>query len=324
MIIPPRRRLACIGLCLLLPSAASSVNPLTAKEKERSAAAAPPAPMSQLWSEPDDIASRDLYFGPGGGGRVPSPGVEYRFKSLDKTGHSKGYEVVDPNGIQWKVKIGDEAQPEIVVSRILWAIGYHQPVLYYVSKWRLAGGPTTSPGPGRFRLESDHDTSGPWPWTENPFAGTPPLHGLLVADTLLNNWDLTDSNNRVYQVKEAGGGTSTWYVDQDVGCALGRTSWLLGSRNDVEGFESQSFIDGTKKGRVNFDYHARHGRLLKDVTPEDVVWTCRLLARLTDRQLDDAFRAAGYPDAVSRRYISKIKQKIQEGLDLEAKSGTER
>jgi hypothetical protein len=52
------------------------------------------------------------------------------------------------------------------------------------------------------------------------------------------------------------------------------------------------------------------------LTVDDVLWTCRLIARISDRQWRDAFRAAGYEDAEQRRYISKLKSKIGEGLAL--------
>ena len=48
--------------------------------------------------------------------------------------------------------------------------------------------------------------------------------------------------------------------------------------------------------------------------PADVRWTAELLSRLTDAQLDDAFRAADYSPDVRARYVKKIKAKIAEGL----------
>jgi hypothetical protein len=38
------------------------------------------------------------------------------------------------------------------------------------------------------------------------------------------------------------------------------------------------------------------------------------MARLSDEQWDDAFRAAGYDDAQRTRYIAKIKTKVAQGL----------
>jgi hypothetical protein len=64
-------------------------------------------------------------------------------------------------------------------------------------------------------------------------------------------------------------------------------------------------------------YRGIHGNLLDTLTADDIVWTCGLLARLSDRQWRDAFRAGGYDDAVRERYIAKLKSKIGEGLALQ-------
>jgi hypothetical protein len=107
----------------------------------RSAASAPltRAELSELWQEPDDLASRDLFHGPGGPAGVPLPDSVWRFKSEDLTGFSRGYDVTGPDGVEWDVKVGPETQTEIVASRIVWAVGYHQPPTYFVTRWRLAG-----------------------------------------------------------------------------------------------------------------------------------------------------------------------------------------
>lgn len=269
--------------------------------------------LAPLWVEPKDLESRDLLHGPGGKDGAPQPDAVYRFVKLDDTGHSKGYHVVGPDGRKWKVKVGDEAQSEIAVSRILWAIGYHQPSLYYLAAWKIAGGPEAHPGPGRFRLDSDHDTEGDWAFDDNPFVGTRELTGLVLANILLNNWDLAPSNNRIYRVGKGASQHVTWYVAQDVGGSLGKSKLPLGTRNRIDDFETQRFVLGVEKGRVSFDYHGLHKDLLKDVTPEDVVWVQHLLARLSDAQLQDAFRAAGYTDDVRARYVRKIEAKIAEG-----------
>ena len=298
-------------LCAASASPLALAAPRAAAGVERTA-----GPVTSLWAEPADPASLDLFYGPGGQRLVPRTDVAYQFRREDTRGHSGGYDVVGPDGRKWKVKIGDEAQPEVAVSRILWAIGYHQPVTYYVPRWSMAGGPTATPKPGRFRLDSDHKKEGNWSWKENPFVGTRPYRGLLVANVLLNNWDLTTDNNRIYRLKDAHGPGATWYVVQDVGAGLGGTLWTVGSRNNLRDFENQGFVTAAKNGRVKFDYNAGHKGLLSGITPADVVWTCRLMARLSDRQLHDAFRAAGYPRDVADRYVRKIEQKIQEGLAL--------
>lgn len=277
--------------------------------------------IDELWVSPKNLESRDLFFGPGGRELVPDPDVAYRFKSLDTTGHSAGYEVKDPGDRKWKVKIGDEVGSEIAVSRILWAIGYHQPVMHYVPRWRMTGGPKDTPEPGRFRLEADHKKEGDWSWDDNPFVHSQPFRGLVVVNLLLNNWDLHPTNNRIYRMTGATKGPARRYVVQDLGGSLAKTGWPVGGRNDIDGFESQSFIKGVKGDRIDFDYHGPHGELVKTLTPADVLWGCRLLARLSDRQLTDAFRAAGYPEDVQQRFVRKIRQKIDEGLALKGNGG---
>jgi hypothetical protein len=280
------------------------------------------AGIEELWVDPIDLETRDLFYGPEGRDQVPVSDVTYRFKSSDTKGHSAGYEVRDPLDRTWKVKIGDEVSSEIAVSRILWAIGYHQPVMHYVPRWRMTGGPKADPVPGRFRLESDHEKDGDWSWEDNPFVDAQPFGGLLVVNLLLNNWDLEPGNNRIYRLEHPRQGAIRWYVVQDLGASLAKTRSPVGGRNDIDGFESQGFIKHAASGRVEFDYLGPHRGLFKSLAPRDVIWACRLLARLTDRQLLDAFRAAGYPEDVRHRYVRKIRQKIDEGLALDARAGS--
>ena len=68
-------------------------------------------------------------------------------------------------------------------------------------------------------------------------------------------------------------------------------------------------------GFVKFDYGGVHADLIKQyIRPEDVRWASQLLARLTDAQWQDAFRAGGYPPDLASRYVLRIHQKIAEGL----------
>ena len=276
-----------------------------------------PAHLDELWQDPGDIAARDLRWGPGGRALAPSADTEFTFQAIDAVGYSAGYDVVDPEQREWDVKTGDEAQTEVVASRLLWAVGYHQPSVYYVPEWKLKDGPVPTPYPGRFRLDSNHDTVGEWSWTDNPFRGTRELKGLLLANLLINNWDLKTTNNKIYTLTTATG-SERWFVVQDLGASLGKTAWPLGNRNQVDDYERQDFIAGVQDGRVQVGYHARRRHLLEDITPADVVWITQLLSRITDRQWADVFAAAAMPDDVSARYIRKIKSKIQEGLALQA------
>jgi len=273
---------------------------------------APTAPIEQLWQDPGDIGAKDLLLGPEGQKEVPDPRADYKFLEEDTSGHSNGYVVEDPKGRKWKVKVGNEAQSELVASRILWAIGFHQPVEHYVAHWRLTGGPVAQPEPGRFRLDSDHKNEGDWSWTENPFVGTRELRGLIVANFLVNNWDLNPTNNRIYRMKKSSG-QETRYVVQDLGAALGKARWWFSNRNDIESFEKEGFIAGVEDGHVRFDYHGRHRDLLKGITPEDVAWVCGLLSQLSHEQLRSAFRAASYSEDVAERFVRKLEERIRQG-----------
>ena len=277
------------------------------------------AALAELWTDPGNIAAKDLRWGRGGQAGAPPADVEYEFKESDTTGYSAGYDVVDPSGREWDVKTGDEGQTEVMASRLLWAVGYHQPVVYFMPEWKMKNGPVSRPGSGRFRLGSDHDTDGEWSWTENPFRGTRQLKGLIVANLIINNWDLKPSQNRVYtEVRNP----ARWFVVQDLGASFGKTAWPVGNRNNIDDFESQKLVVGVDNGRVQFDYHARHKELLSDITPADVVWICRLLSRITDRQWTDLFAGAAIADDIGVRYTRKIKEKIQEGLALQSQGAT--
>jgi hypothetical protein len=279
-----------------------------------------PDQMAELWVEPDDVAARDLFHGPGGPELQPREGSTFAFDELDTTGFSRGYDVEDEEGREWSVKLGPEAQSEVVASRLLWAVGYHQPPTYLVRRWSLAGGPAPGPQPpGRFRPDvRGARNTGDWSWHQNPFVGTRPFDGLIALNLLINNWDLKESNNKIYEV-DSGGERTRRYVVRDLGGAFGKSRWFpYGTRNDVEDFESQQYVLGVDDGRVRFDYHGRHRELLDGLTPQDVVWACERIARLTDRQLDDAFRAGGYDPATRARFIRKLKAKVAQGLALRA------
>lgn len=271
--------------------------------------------MAQLWIKPANIASRDLFWGAGGPSLAPKPGTVFKVKAADVTGASGGWDVEDPSGREYSVKVGVESQTEVVASRIHWAIGYHQPATYFLTDYKLDNGhPALA---GRFRPdEEDLENAADWSWHENPFVGTREFKGLLVLELILNNWDLKTPQNKIYEVKRAGQ-PSRWFVVRDVGAAFGKTRWPVGTKSNAGHYESQNLIDRVEPGgRVKFDYHARHKELFEDITVEDVVWVCELLNQITDKQYADAFRAAAYPDDVAQRFIKKMKAKVQEGLSL--------
>src|SRR5262250_3420530 len=150
-------RIACRPVLVVVVCGASACAPVVERHRVPDRATAR-VPMLELWGNPTDLAERDLRWGPGRADHAPSAEATYTVTKVDNTGYSRGYDVVGPDGRKWSIKVGKEAQPEVVVSRILWALGYHQPETYYVKGWQLAGTGTWKfeGEPARFRLQSDH------------------------------------------------------------------------------------------------------------------------------------------------------------------------
>jgi hypothetical protein len=281
---------------------------------------APPTPdvLAQFWVDPEGTP-RDLFWGPGGEKFAPAKDANYTFEQKDELGFSVSYDVKGPDGIEWSAKIGAEAQTEVVLSRVLWGLGYHQPPLYYLPSWNLVteSGDVKKESEARFRPKLDHveRLDEYWTWEDNQFIGTRPFNGLLVVLLMFNSTDLKNDNNSIYEVKKPVPGTpdvKKWFVVRDLGAAMGETGKLYPRRNWIDGFERQGFLKGVEDGRIKFDYTGRHQQLLKMIRPEDLHWAAQHLERLTEKQWRDAFRAANYTDDVRDRYLRKIRQKIEE------------
>ena len=291
--------------------------------------------MSALWVNPDDIASRDLLGGVGGRQNAPHTDTFEHVK--DESLMSWGFDVKDADGQHWSVKLGEEAQSEVAVSRLLWAIGYYQPPIYIVDRWTLTGRHAGPQPLGRFRREhQDSKVVDIWSWNDNPFVGTREFGGLIAANVLFNNWDYKAQNNKIYEYKQPLNGQTRIYMVRDLGATLGMTrsranlSWFfgrgepLGTKNKVGDFEKQHFVTGVDGEHPKFDVTAGGSErsLLQAVSVEDVHWVCELLNRLTPDQMLDAFKAGHYDADTSARYVKKIREKIAEGLALTATPAT--
>jgi len=276
--------------------------------------------MSELWQAPEDLPSRDLFYGPWGKEHSPKSDETFTFKHIKTNGVSPGMTVKDGEGREWSVKQNpDEGKVEVTLSRVLSALGYHQPPVYHLETFSMKDehGLRTMPG-GRFRPKlKELDELDDWSWQENPFVGTKPYQGLLVVLMVFNSSDLKNSNNSLYEFKDHGR-HERWYVVRDIGTALGETARLTPKRNDPELFARQTFIKSVHDGFVQFDYRGWHQDLFLDrIRPDDVRWGCERLSRLTDKQWDDAFRAGGYDPATAARFIEALKKRIDQGLAVE-------
>jgi hypothetical protein len=314
-----------LTLLTILPALFAVYMPMCGPPEVRPTVPASEAPLVELWQRPDDLADRDLFYGPWGREHAPDPQATYTFVKPKRTGMNPGMTVVDSRGREWDVKQAphDENLPEgpieVVMSRVLSAVGYHQPPLYLLPSFTLADafGTRVEPG-GRFRL--DHPSlkeEGQWSWQQNPFVGTRPYQGLLVILLMFNSSDLKNENNSLYEVVDSPADVKRWFVVRDLGISLGGTGRVLPPRGDPSLFEQHGFITGVEDGFVTFEYHGFHEELIRRrITPGDVRWACELLGRLSERQWRDGFRAGGYDTPTSERFIKRLREKIQQGMAL--------
>jgi hypothetical protein len=289
-----------------------------------------PAGVS-MWVEPEDIASRDLFYGPWGADHAPDPKGVYRLVELKHSGVNLGMTVKDAKGREWSVKqpfpgnLDSEAPVEVVISRLLSGIGYRQPPVYYLQSFTLKDdfGTRVETG-GRFRLKHDSlKEVGAWRWEDNPFVGSKEYQGLIVLLMLFNSTDLKNSNNSLYEHRN-GDLVEQWYLARDVGSALGDTDRFTPRKNHPGTYERTPFILGLNNGWVDFAYTGWYQNLVWGrITPDEVAWACNLLGRLSDRQLADAFRAGGYKPDTAQRFITAIKARAQQGRAVALKAARE-
>jgi hypothetical protein len=251
-----------------------------------------------LW-EPVNIVERDLFNGPGGTQWIPDVS-SVTYIEEERSGHNKKYRIKDASGKVWVAKLGREAQPETAAVRILYGLGYKTEINYLV--------PTiTIPGKGthrNVRMEARPETIkrlDEWKWKENPFVGTNELQGLKIMMVFFTNWDLLDLQNKVLRVTD-NGRVEHHYIVSDLGATFGKVGnnnlpffFRLGRKtNNPEVWQNAGFISKVENGKIVFDFKGKGRGLMEDITIENGRWLANLLLQLTDRQVDDAFRAAGY------------------------------
>lgn len=283
-----------------------------------------PAGPAVLWREPTDIKSRNLLIGPGGESMKPNVS-KVTFIKEEKGGYSKKYRVKDAEGRVWVAKLGKESQSETAAVRLVWAAGYVTEVNYLVPSLTIEGKGTFE----NVRLEArpqSVERFDEWMWTSNPFAGKRELQGLKVLMALMENWDLKDENNKIIAVKN-GGRTELHYIVSDLGTTFGKTGGqngpvarfkkVKGSRNEPEDYVNDKFIRGVEGNIVRLDYDGKNTDMMRDITIEDARWIGGLLSRLSDAQIQDAFRAANYtPDQV-RMLSDAVRKRINELVNLQ-------
>ena len=288
---------------LVLTLLAMAAIPAAAQEKAKKEKMTGPLTNAVLW-EDVNTSTLDLFHGPGGREMMPDIS-RVEFIKEETGGHNKKYRIKDAKGQVWVAKLGREAQPETAAVRLLYGLGYKTEINYLV--------PTiTIPGKGthkNVRLEArpeNVERLDEWKWKDNPFLDTNELQGLKIMMVFLTNWDLLDLQNKVLRVNN-GGTIEHQFIISDLGATFGKLGnnnlpffFRLGRKtNDPGTWYEAGFVKGVEGGMIEFDFKGKGRSLMDDITVGHGRWLAQRLATLSDRQLDDAFRAAGYsPDEV--------------------------
>jgi len=245
-----------------------------------------------LWNDPTDIQSRNLLLGAGGESMKPNIS-QVTFVEQKSGGYSTKYRVKDGAGNEWIAKIGREAQTDTAANRILWALGYETEIAYLVPHLKIEG-------KGEFdnvRLEArpaNVKRTGPWSWENNPFKESPEFRGLKILMVMINNWDMKDDNNQILASKDDASAPLR-YIISDLGGRFGKTRGVISrSRNKPSDYVKATFIEKVNGDVIDFNYGGKNKKLFENLTTSDARWLSQLLARLSDDQLKDAFRAANY------------------------------
>ena len=188
-----------------------------------------------LWRDPGDISSLDVAGGPGGKEHAPAANDGYKFIREDLNATSTKFYVEDSHGVRWLVKVAEEAKPETAATRIRVGHGIFCGRRLLPAANSCLGDAATHArrfgdcaGRDRDRRQAETRETTPedkvanWSWTDNPFVGTRELNGLRVMMALLNNWDLTTANNKVYVAND----TERRFVVSDMGASFGKTGGL--------------------------------------------------------------------------------------------------
>jgi len=300
--------------------------------------------LTVLWREPGDISSRDLFFGPGG--REHQPRGPFTFIKEDLDGSNPKFDVRDRDGVVWKVKLGAEAKPEIAATRLIWAAGYFANEDYFLPSLRVDDMPHlrrrhaekfilpdgSMPNVRLKREPQDEKKVAIWHWRNDPFSGTRELNGLRIMMALINNWDLKDANNAIYDEKRPGRPDERIYMVSDLGASFG-TAWLDRTHEKSKGnlywYSRTKFINKIHDGFVNFEDPRRPAMIVlfnpheffsrldlrwigRDIPRADAKWMGGLLAQLSDHQIRDAFRACGYTPSQVDGFASVVRARIGE------------
>ena len=265
----------------------------------------------QVMWESTNISERNLYLGPGGTGMQPDL-KKSQFLGRQGGGTQLKYRLKDAAGREWVVKVGRETQPETAATRLLWAIGYRTEINYLVKKVEIQQ--IGNYKNVRFEARPDNiKRLEKWSWTDNPFVGTNEFEGLKIMMAMFNNWDIKDENTAILK-----DGDAHYYIISDLGATFGKLPEVSGggktgrSINKPEQYAEAKFIKQVRDGVIELDYRGKADSIIQGVKVEHGRWLADLLLQLSDKQIEDAFRAANYEDEEVKLLAQAFKARIME------------
>jgi hypothetical protein len=337
------KKRSAISLVLLALLTLHSVYAASIKESKKPTSKEEVTAPAVLWRNPTDITSRNLFYGPGG--KEHEPHTHFTFIKEDLDGTNPKYVLRDEDGVKWKAKLGEEARPETVASRLVWAAGYFANEDYFVPEMRVEGVPAhlhrgrkliamdgTMHNVRLKRYLKGEEKIDEWKWQDDPFVNTREYNGLRVLMALINNWDLKDENNAVYLEKHsANGGPERVYMVSDLGASFGTTGANRPkvAKGNLKSYSHSKFIEHARPETMDFKTPSRpalialvkphqffmrlHLRWIgKNIPRTDARWIGQILGRLSDKQIRDAFRAADYSDEEIDGFTRVVEHRIAE------------
>ncbi len=291
-----------------------------------------------LWRDPGDVASLNMQYGAGGSEHQPQG--KLKFLEEDMEGTNPKFDAEDEQGIRWKVKMGGEARPETAATRLLWAAGYFVDEDYYLPVVQVEGmkalkrgqkyvSPDGAVQGARLKRHiKGEKKAGNWSWFNNRFEGTRELNGLRVMMALMNNWDLKESNNKIYTYEKSG---EARYVVSDLGASFGKTgAYQSRSKGKVEDYRRTQFLKEVQEDYVDFNLHSRPlfpvaifnhrayrmrtdmEKIVQHIPRADAKWIGQRLALLSHEQIRDCFRAGGYSREEAEDLAQVVEKRIAE------------
>jgi hypothetical protein len=117
------------------------------------------------------------------------------------------------------------------------------------------------------------------------------------------------------------------YIVSDLGTTFGKTGGqnspmaffrsIKGSRNEPDDYVKDAFIDEVRGNTVRLDYDGKNANIMRDISIEDARWIGGLLSRLSDSQIQDAFRAANYSAEQVQLLAGAVRKRINELTNLQ-------